>query len=72
MTQVNITEFRNNIRKYSIIAQEKDLEIVNRGKVLFIVKSPRSNKEEAFRSLLGAARSDVPYETVLQEKLREL
>ena len=28
MTQVSITDFRNNLKKYSIIAQEQDLETV--------------------------------------------
>ena len=72
MTQINITEFRNNLKKYTDMAQQEDLEIVNRGVVAFIVKSPRSSKEDAFKALLGAARSDVPYEDILKEKVGTL
>ena len=72
MIQIAITEFRNNMKKYSAIAQEQDLEIVNRGKVLFIVKSPKSYREEAFARLMGAVKSDVPYEDILKEKIKEL
>ncbi len=72
MIQVNITDFRNNMKKYSRIAKEQDLEILNRGEVVFIVKSPGSNKLEALHSLMGAVISDVPYEEILKERLREL
>ena len=72
MTQVSITEFRNNIKKYSEMVQIQDLEVVNRGQVIFIVKSPKSNKESAFSALMGAAKSDIPCEEILKEKTKEL
>ena len=72
MTQVNITDFRNNLKKYSILAQKEDLEIVNRGEVVFIVKGPKSNKMDAFNALMGSAPSDIPYEEILKERIKEL
>ena len=72
MIQINITKFRNNIKKYSEIAKDQDLEITNRGKILFIVKGPGSNREDAFRALLGAAKSETDYRDILKEKLSEL
>ncbi|MBR0461949.1 MAG: hypothetical protein IJJ00_04470 [Erysipelotrichaceae bacterium] len=72
MTQVTITDFRKNLKKYSILAQKEDLEIVNRKEVVFIVKGPRSSKMDAFNALMGAARSDVPYEEILKERIKEL
>ena len=72
MTQVNITEFRNNIKMYSEMAKKQDLEITNRGEVLFIVKGPRSNREDAFKALLGAAKSETDYSEILKEKVSEL
>ena len=72
MTQVNITDFRNHLKKYSKLVQKQDLEIVNRGVTVFIVKSPRSNKEDAFNSLIGAARSETPYEDILKERMNDL
>ena len=72
MTQINITDFRNNLKKYSELVQHQDYEIVNRGKVVFIIKSPKSNKEDAFNSLIGAAVSDTPYEEILKGRIKEL
>ena len=72
MTQIAITEFRNNIKKYSEMAKEQDLEIMNRGEVIFIVKSPKSNKKDAFVALMGAARSETDYEDILKKKVKEL
>lgn len=72
MTQINITEFRNKIKMYSEMAKEQDLEITNRGEVLFIVKGPRSNREDAFKALLGAAKSETDYRDILKKKVTEL
>ncbi len=72
MTQVAITEFRNNLKKYSEMVKEQDLEIVNRGEVVFVVKSPKSNKKEAFNALMGAAVSETDYKDILREKIKEL
>ena len=71
MTQIAITEFRNNIKKYSEMAKEHDLEIMSRGEVVFIVKSPKSNKKDAFNALMGAVRSETDYEDILKEKVKE-
>lgn len=72
MKQISVSEFRRNLKKYSEIVQKEDLEVTDRGKVLFIVKNPKSNKEDAFNTLIGVARSDIPYEEIFKEKIREL
>ena len=72
MTQINITDFRNNLKKYSELAKKKDFEVVNRGETVFIVKSPKSVKKEAFNALAGAAKSDIPYEKILENKAKKL
>ena len=54
------------------MAKEQDLEIMNRGEVMFIVKSPKSNKKDAFIALMGAARSETDYEDILKKKVKEL
>ena len=53
------------------MAQEQDLEIVNRNQAVFIVKGPKQNKEDAFNALMGVAKSDFPYEDVLKEKTKQ-
>ena len=51
MTLVNVTEFRNNLKKYADLAQKEDLKIVNHDKTLFYVKRPKSRKQEALENL---------------------
>lgn len=71
MKRVSITQFRKNLIKYAEMAQEQDLEIVNRNQAVFIVKGPKQNKEDAFNALMGVAKSDIPYEDVLKEKTKQ-
>ena len=73
MKKVGITEFRNNIKKYSELAQKEDFEVVNRGRLLFIVKSPKSKKIEAFEELEKLRfKGDTPYEDILKKRIEEL
>ena len=72
MTIVNITEFRNNIKKYADIAKKDDIEVVNRNEIVFVIKSLSSYKEEAFQRLAKAVDQDVIYENILKRKLLEL
>ena len=71
MKRVSITQFRKNLKKYAEMAQEQDLEIVNRNQAVFIVKGPKQSKEDAFNALMGVAKSDIPYEDVLKEKTKQ-
>lgn len=72
MVKVSITDFRKNLKKYCELVQQQDYEIVRRNKVVFIIKSTKSNKEDALNSLVGAAKSDICYEDVLKNKISEL
>ena len=69
MIQVNITEFRNNIKKYSLLAKKQDIEVIDNGKTVFIVTNHKSDKKEAFKALSGAAKSNIPYEEILKNKI---
>ena len=71
MKQINITEFRKNMTKYARLVQKEDIEVLNKGEAVFIVKSPESNRNDAFISLMASARSELPYEDILKEKLNE-
>lgn len=72
MTQVNMTEFRNNLKKYSKLAQKTDIEVVNRNKVMFVVKSTRSSKKDALNGILGAAKFDGDYQDILKGRVKNL
>lgn len=72
MTQVSITEFRNNIKKYSELVKKGDIEVISRGKVVFVVKSPSARKKEAAASIIGCVPSDADYEDILKMRMTEL
>ncbi len=72
MKQITVTEFRKNIKKYSVLAKQEDFEVVSRGKVLFIIKGPQNAKKEALNRILGAAPSNIPYEVILKEKQTDI
>jgi len=72
MTQVNITEFRNNIKKYCKLVQKTDIEVINRNEVMFVMKSTKSNKKEALNAILGAAPFDGDYKEILKGRIKEI
>ena len=72
MTRVNISEFRNNLKYYSEIAKTDDIEVFNRDEVVFYIQSLKNKKAEAFKRLDGIIKSDIPYEVILKERLKEL
>ena len=45
MKRVSISQFRKNLKKYAEMAQEQDLEIVNRNQAVFIVKALSKTKK---------------------------
>ena len=69
MIVVNITEFRNNIKKYAGIAKKEDIEVFDGNEVVFAIKSTASLKEEAFQRLGKAVNLDVDYEEILKNKI---
>lgn len=72
MTIVNVTEFRNNLKKYSELAQEDDLKIVNHDKTLFYVKGVKSRREEAIEFLSGCcAENETDYKEVLKNRVKD-
>ena len=72
MTRVNISEFRNNLKHYSEIAKTDDIEVFNCDEVVFYIQSLKNKKAKAFKRLDGIIKSDIPYEEILKERLKEL
>jgi len=72
MTQINVTDFRNNLKKYAELAQIEDLEIINRGETLFYVQGKKSKRKDAFNALIGCIDSKEKYEDILKHKVEEL
>ena len=70
--RVTITDFRRNMKKYCLMVKKESLEITKRGATVFFVESPKTDKTAAMNALAGAAGSDIPYEKILIERLKEL
>lgn len=71
MTEISISEFRNNIKYYSKKVQEEDLLIMNNGKPIMKVTNPNKNKLLLVDSLLGSVPADDE-KKILKNKLNEL
>ena len=71
MTLVNVTEFRNNLKKYADLAQKEDLKIVNHDKTLFYAKGPKSRKQEALENLCGCLDSQEDYKETLKNRIKD-
>lgn len=73
MTEVTITDFRNNIKYYSEMVAEEDLLIMNNGKPVMQITSPNKRRIELGRSLRGCVPyPDADVEKIMENKLREL
>lgn len=71
MTVVNITDFRNNLKKYSDLAQNEELKVVSHNKTLFYVKSPKSRRQEALENLCGCIDSQENYKEILKNRIKD-
>ena len=40
MIKIDINELQNNIEKYSLIAQEEDIQVTCQGQTVFFIQSP--------------------------------
>lgn len=73
MRQINITDFRQNLKEYSDLAQKESFEVVNRGRVLFVVQPPRERKREALERLVGVLEgTDLDEMNIGEERLKKL
>lgn len=72
MTIVSISDFRKNLKKYTDLVKSEDVMVYSNGKAVMKVTSPVSKKIESFRKLKGIAKTDIPYEEILKNKLNEI
>ena len=72
MLQITISEFRKDIKKYSELVKEQDIIVVNNGKPVMRVSDPMKERVAGIKSLKGIAKTELNYEDILREKLKEI
>ena len=72
MTEVNVTEFRRDLKKYAEMVKTQDLLIVSNGRPIMKITDPAKNKTLRMKQLRGIAKTDKDPEDILKERLSEL
>ena len=72
MTEVNVTEFRRDLKKYAEMVKTQDLVIVSNGRPIMRITDPAKNKTLRMKQLRGIAKTDKDPEDILKERLSEL
>ena len=65
MMQVNISEFRNNMKHYIRKLKEEDLLITRNGVPVMVVSHPIKEKIQAMKKLKGIVKTDLTYEEIM-------
>ena len=72
MTEVNVTEFRRDLKKYAEMVKTQDLVIVSNGRPIMRITDPAKSKTLRMKQLRGIAKTDKNPEDILKERLSEL
>jgi len=72
MIEVNVTEFRRDLKKYAEMVKTQDLVIVSNGRPIMRITDPAKNKTLRMKQLRGIAKTDKDPEDILKERLSEL
>lgn len=72
MTEINVTEFRRNLKKYAELVKTQDLVIVSNGRPIMKITDPAKNKTSRMKQLRGIAKTDKNPEDILKGRLSEL
>ncbi len=72
MTEINVTEFRRDLKKYAEMVKTQDLVIVSNGRPIMKITDPAKNKTLRMKQLRGIAKTDKDPEDILKGRLSEL
>ena len=72
MTQISISEFRKNLKKYSDAVKEEDILVFNNGKPVMRISDPNRNKVLQLKKLRGIIDSEQTFEEIMEGKLKDL
>ena len=72
MTQITISDFRQNLKKYAEIVKHEDIIVVNNGKPVMRISDPARNRVDEIKKLRGIAKTSQSSEEIMENKIREL
>ena len=72
MTQITISDFRQNLKKYTEIVKHEDIIVVSNGKPVMRISDPARNRVDEIRKLRGIAKTSQSSEEIMENKIREL
>ena len=72
MTQITISDFRQNLKKYAEIVKHEDIIVVSNGKPVMRISDPARNRVDEIRKLRGIAKTSQSSEEIMENKIREL
>ena len=72
MTQISISEFRKNIKRYSQLVKEEDILVVNNGKPIMKISDPMKDNIARMKSIKGILKTDKSFEEIKEDKLLDI
>ena len=72
MTEVSISDFRRDLKKYAEMVKQEDIIVLNNGKPIMRISDPLKDKVREMKALRGIAKTNADPADILKEKLREL
>ena len=72
MTQISISEFRNNIKYYSNEVKKGDILVVSNGKPIMKISDPMKDNVARMKSIKGILKTDKSFEEIMEEKLLDI
>ena len=72
MTQITISDFRQNLKKYAEIVKHEDIIVVSNGKPIMRISDPARNRVDEIKKLRGIAKTSQSSEEIMENKIREL
>ena len=72
MTVITITELKNNLKKYTDMAQTEDVIITKHGRPFIKIEHYENELLETVNALAGCIRLDKTYEEIMDERYEEM
>lgn len=72
MIEVNVTEFRRDLKKYAEMVKKEDIIVICNGKQIMRITDPAKSKVQRIRNLRGIAGTAGDPEDILKGRLTEL
>ena len=72
MTQITVSEFRRDMKRYAELVKTEDIIVVSHGTPVMRISDPFKDRVLAVKQLRGSVHTDTDYDAVMEERLKEL